>query len=581
MRRLPPLAIALGALGLAIAYALVTARLAGRLALPADDAYAYLTCATQRACAGSPSASWPALLAIPGAVVQGHGLVVVAFWIGALLYAITAATAFVLARRLGGALAGVLAAVATLAIAPLAWASLAGLEVALVTACWLAALALFDGRADADRPGAALTIVLIALGLAHRDAIVVVAAIALAGAWGTTSWRGLVAWFVPVLPALAWGVISQTRARDQMIDLEALRGDGAPLAYAFAVLWVIGAVRLVRRRSALALLVVLTPIAVLLVGGRAAAFPAFAVVVGSAASTLDLAPRARLAGALVAILTTTGLAVLPLRASLLQYAQDASDLDRRVAPFTPRFADATSIATHDPGAVGYYSGSRAIALDGSDPLEGPGARYERLERLAPGPSHFLSSPTALGFDVLFGEVRAVGRAGPRLAPRAWTRGEVHWIEADWDRATAGERPLAPHPGWRVVDRIDLADLADEAAHHWRAATSGKQATLLHRETAGPIVDGGRTITSDEQFVIESDPARPVRLILRTGGQRQYPDQPAVAGATLQLAGRSVTIPPPRGPLVELEIELPAGQREITVVTDRPYRAFHWFVLQPD
>jgi hypothetical protein len=122
----------------------------------------------------------------------------------------------VLARRLGGALAGVLAAVATLAIAPLAWASLAGLEVALVTACWLAALALFDGRADADRPGAALTIVLIALGLAHRDAIVVVAAIALVGVWGTTSWRGLVAWFVPVLPALAWGrdlADSSTRSR--------------------------------------------------------------------------------------------------------------------------------------------------------------------------------------------------------------------------------------------------------------------------------------------------------------------------------------------------------------------------------
>lgn len=576
MRRLPPLAIGLGAFGLAIAYALVTARLGGRLTLPVDDAYGYLTCATQRTCAGTPSVSWPALLAIPGAVVRGHGLVVAAFWIGAVLYAITIATAFVVARRLGGALAGLLAAVATLAIAPLAWASLAGLEVALVTACWLSALALFQRR---DTPSLALTLVLVVLGLAHRDALVVVALIALVGAWGTTSWRGLIAWLVPVLPAIAWGVVSQPRLA-HVIDLETLRGDGAPLAYAFAASWLVGAVRLTRRRSALALLVVLTPIAWLLVGGRAAAFPAFAIVVGAAASTLDAAPRARLAGAIVAMLAVAGLAVLPLRASLLQFAQDASDLDRRVAPFAPRFADATSIATHDPSAVAYYSGVPTIALDGSDPREGPGARYERLERLAPGPSHFLSSPAALGFDVLFGEVRAVGRAGPKLV-RGWSRGEVHWIEADWDRAAAGERPLSPHPGWRVVDRIDVADLVDEAAHHWRAVTSGKQATLLHRETTGPIVDGGRTITSGEQFVIEGDPAKPVRLLLRTGGNRQYPDHEVVAGATLQIGGASITAPPPRGPLVELEVELPAGQREITVVTDRPYRAFHWFVLQRD
>lgn len=577
MRRLPPLAIALGALGLAVAYALVTSRLAGRIALPVDDAYSYLTCATRRACEGSPSVSWPALLAIPGAVVKGHALVATAFWIGALLYAITVTASFVVARRLGGALAGVLAAVATLAIAPLAWASLAGLEVALVTACWISALALFPRRVDADRPGLAPTILLVGLGLAHHDALVVVAAIALVGAWGTSTWRGLIAWLVPVLPAIAWCALSQPRL-EHALDLEALRGDGAPLAYAFAALWLIGAIRLWWRRSAPAVLVVLTPIAFLLVGGRAAAFPAFAIVVGCAAATLDTAPRARLAGAIVAILVVGGLAALPLRASLLQFAQDASDLDRRVAPFAPRFADATAIATHDPGAVAYYSGVRTIALDGSDPLEGPGARWERLERLAAGPSHFLSSPAALGFDVLFGEVRVVGRAGPKVA-RGWSRGEVHWIEADLDRVQAGERPLTPHPGWRIVDRIDIADLADEAAHHWGAVTGGKQATLLHRESAGAIIDGGRTITSGEQFVIEADPAKPVRLLLRTGGNRQYPDQEAVAGATLQIGNRSVTIPSPRGSLVEVEVELPAGQREVTVATDRPYRVFQWFVLQ--
>ncbi len=577
MRRLVPCLIALAAFGVAIAYASVTARLGGRIALPVDEAYAYLTCATQHACGGSPSVSWPALLALPGAVVKGHGLVTAAFWIGALLYAVTVAASFVVARRIGGALAGVLAAIATLSIAPLAWASLAGLEIALVTACWIGALALFDRR---DSPGLALAFVLVVLGLARHEAIVVVGLIALTGAWGTTTWRGLFAWLVPVLPAIAWCAISQTRARGQLIDLEALRGEGAPLALGFSALWLLGAVRLCWRRTALAFLVVLTPIALLLVGGRAAAFPAFAIVVGCAAATFEPAPRARLAGAIVAGLVIAGLAILPFRASVVQYAQDASDLERRVAPFTPRFVDATSIATHDPNAVAFYSGLPTIALDGHDPIEGPGARFERLERLAPGPSHFISSPVALGFDALFGDVRAVGRAGPKLA-RGWKRGDVQWIEADWDHVLAGERPLTPHPGWRIVDRIDVADLADEAAHDWRATTSGKQATLLHRETAGPVLDGGRTITGGERFVIDVDPARPARLILRTGGNRQYPDHEAVAAASLQIAGKPVAVPAPRGPLVELEIELPAGQREITVATDRPYRAFHWFVLQRD
>ena len=297
MRRLPPFAIALAALGLAIAHAMVTARLAGRLALPVDDAYAYLACATQRTCAGSPSVSWPALLAIPGVLVEGHGLVTAAFWIGAVLYAITVAASFVVARRIGGPLAGVLAAIATLSIAPLAWASLAGLELALVTACWLGALALFDRR---DSPGLALAIVLVVLGLARHEAIVVVGLIAITGAWGTSTWRGLVAWLLPVLPAIAWCAISQPRI-EHAIDLEALRGEGAPLAYAFAALWLIGAVRMCWRRSAVGFLVTLTPIAVLLVGGRAAAFPAFAIVVGCAAATFEAAPRARVAGAIVAV----------------------------------------------------------------------------------------------------------------------------------------------------------------------------------------------------------------------------------------------------------------------------------------
>ena len=160
------------------------------------------------------------------------------------------------------------------------------------------------------------------------------------------------------------------------------------------------------------------------------------------------------------------------------------------------------------------------------------------------------------------------------------------MEARWDHVATAERPLAVPAGWRVVDRIDVGDLEDEAAHHWQARTSGKQATLLHREvTTTLLLDGGRTVVGEQRFAITVDPARPIRLVLRTGGNGQYPDHERTVGATLQIAGKSLVVPPPRGPLIEIAIalDLAPGDRErvLTVDTDRPYRVFHWFVLQPD
>ncbi|MBA2539542.1 MAG: hypothetical protein H0V17_07905, partial [Deltaproteobacteria bacterium] len=99
---------------------------------------------------------------------------------------------------------------------------------------------------------------------------------------------------------------------------------------------------------------------------------------------------------------------------------------------------------------------------------------------------------------------------------------------------------------------------------------------------GLLVDGGRTLR-EERFTLAVDPAKPVRLVLRTGGFRQYPDQVAVGVARLRINGSTLDVPAPRGALVEVELELraPALGFEIVVASDHPYRAFHWFALQPD
>jgi len=581
MKRVAPAIVALAAVALAIAYAYVTARLGGRIALPVDEAYRSLACAAHRdvSCAGSPSLSWPALLAIFGSITRGHALVIVAFSISAALYALTVAGTFVVARRIGGTLAGVLAAIATLAIAPFAYAALSGLEVALTAACWVGALALLDRQRDT--PGIVLGAAVVVLGLTRQDALIVIVSIALAGVWGTTTWRGVAAWLVLLVPALGWRVIAHPRG-EPMFELEALRGDGAPLAYAFAVLWLIGVLRMWSRPGAI--VIAASPIAYLVVGGLAPAFPVFAIAVGCAAASGGWVPRI---GGIVAALALVGLAILPLRAGLQQYAQDAADLDRRVAVLVPRLRELTAIGAHDPGIVALYTDARVIALDG-DSLEGPGARFERLERLPPElrPTHFVTSPLALGFDALLGEPLAYAGLAPKLAPhRRWTRGELQLVEARWDHVLTAERPLTPRPNWHVVDRVDVADLDDERAHGWSAQTSGTQATLFHRDPGALLLDGGRTITGSERFTLEVDPARPVRLVLRTGGHRKYPDHEALsAGAALRIHGQPLAIPWPwpHGTLVEVELALAAGaSREILVETDRPYRVFHWFALQPD
>jgi hypothetical protein len=275
-------------------------------------------------------------------------------------------------------------------------------------------------------------------------------------------------------------------------------------------------------------------------------------------------------------------AIAPMRASILLFAQDATDLDRRTARLAARARQMSAfvVGAHDAGTAAFFSGTHVIDLDAR--TDGPGERFERLEHLD-APDVLISSPAALGTDELFGETFAFATMGPRIAPRrSWTRGDLSLFEARWDHVHTAERPLTSHPRWRVVDRVDIADRDDEAVHdHTRTATG---TSLVHREAGahGLLLDGGRTLR-EERFTITVDPAKPVRLVLRTGGARQYPGHEAIGAAKLQINGAALDVPAPRGTIIELELELRATSPtfEIVVVADRPYRSFHWFALQPD
>jgi hypothetical protein len=177
------------------------------------------------------------------------------------------------------------------------------------------------------------------------------------------------------------------------------------------------------------------------------------------------------------------------------------------------------------------------------------------------------------------------------------------IAANWDHVGTAERPLNDHTGWKVVDRVDIADLASERGHHWVGGMGQRHFgdttahwSMVERETgpAGLLLDGGRTIreTKGERFTITIDPVKPARIVLRTGGQVSYPHHEAItAPVTIKLFAGSkelghLVVSAPGGVFSELAFNLAPRlfhERQIEVRTEAtgPYRVFHWFVLQPE
>jgi hypothetical protein len=302
----------------------------------------------------------------------------------------------------------------------------------------------------------------------------------------------------------------------------------------------------------------------------------------------------------------------PMRSEMLMYAQDASDLNGQTVALGEHIHNRTpdaSIMFHDAGAIAYYGDTAVFDMIGlvtNDQAEvannGPGARFEMLESLPPErrPTHFAYYPGWMGQPDFFGDVVFATPLQRTFSRRRMTGAyDMELIVANWDHVGTAERPLDPHPGWSVVDRLDIADLASERAHDWRGRMGRRLFTdttarwsVVEREVGehGLVIDGGRTIRgASEHFAIAFDPAKPVRLVMRTGGLPVYgfneQIDKRVAIRILDddrrvLARRD--IPPPAGVFIELAFDLgrlPA--RELLTDATGPYRVFHWFVLQPE
>jgi len=688
------IAIASTALGVVWAFARGVLVHNGRMGLPLEDSYIYLTYAKQFGrgqpftyfpgggySAGATSVLWPMVIAPLWTLgARGHALVWVSYGLCAALYTATCVGAYRVARGLvpdhvGAAyreIAGALAAVLVLAIAPFAWTALSGMEVALAAAL-LVGVVLVWPTPDDRPPTRRVAVALAALSLSRPEAAILVALLigsATVHRIRTRAYRAAAWWLAPIVPMLAWmtanrllaghwfpntGVAKShfylpgfdwsywwTAFLDQTWDVA--RGlcwrSTSPLPWPklFTALWLVGAVRVIRwtwvDRRSLGVAIVAAPLllilAVIASSGNwefhnyryiAPAFPPIAITAACALAPFRIPDRwphaawVRRAQAVIAVVVVAGFArasIPKLRTDIDFYAQNAVDLEQQVVAIGHYVHDKlpdARIMVHDAGAIAYYGDTPIVDMLGlvtnhqaRIANHGPGARFEFLEDLTPDqrPTHFAYYRSWMGQDEMFGEVlleTRLRRGFSHLQTIGGTNMEL--IEADWDHVHTAERPLHPHPGWHVADRVDVADLDDEEAHDWDGDIGRRSYgqptarwTMIHREVSpelGLLLDGGRTIRGRrEHFVVTIDPTRPAKLIVRSGGARQYPfHEQLPRPARLEITSTATVtteLPVPTGSLIEIEVDLPHGvdpELAVDVRANEPYRVFHWFVLQPD
>jgi hypothetical protein len=142
-------------------------------------------------------------------------------------------------------------------------------------------------------------------------------------------------------------------------------------------------------------------------------------------------------------------------------------------------------------------------------------------------------------------IKSPERGGLPFPAICQTGGECPEIDvwaADWSHLGSGDLPDVPVPG-RIVDRVNVGDPVDEAAHGYSVQTAlvGLQPmTTVHHETAPGgrvVVDSGRHVVGGETFTLRGlTPGRPVTLTARVGAKEPVGDRNSQAGVVAVTAG---------------------------------------------
>ena len=252
------------------------------------------------------------------------------------------------------------------------------------------------------------------------------------------------------------------------------------------------------------------------------------------------------------------------------------------------------VMANDVGAIAYYTRRPVFDLVGlvtrgevAAYIVGPGAVFERLERMRPDerPTCLALYPEWLGLDPLLGEWLFAPRDIPDRVVLGNRTAAIH--RPDWRLLGSGARPAGASPG-RIVDEVDVADLASEASHRYRAdllpspPLPARRAVFRVLRDAGgaAVADGGRTVARRETFVVRIPDTSSPRLVTRVlgAGTLELRVDGALAGLLTASARADSTFD-------EREHALPMlahrpGRHTLEVVSREktPFLAFHYWVL---
>ncbi|RMF29440.1 MAG: hypothetical protein D6759_13850, partial [Chloroflexi bacterium] len=269
----------------------------------------------------------------------------------------------------------------------------------------------------------------------------------------------------------------------------------------------------------------------------------------------------------------------------------------------------TRVGVHDTGSLRYVGERPTYDLVGLTTAEttrawrhGAGSLFEQMERSPNRPDYFaiypdvFSIPYLAATDLFARELFRVEVPDYAVASASPVQGV--W-RADWRLAGSGDRfyqsdILARTRGLRLVDRLDVADLTDEAAHRfrwWHTVRRPGFPTEVYqmRYRTDPdveVLDGGRLVTGGMTFQVQTQPREPLWIVARLHAREAGAVRVVVNG---QEVGRWA-YPPLPGEWLESLFIVPAeavtGERtEIQLIVDadnpdfRHYAPYHFWFLQ--
>lgn len=196
------------------------------------------------------------------------------------------------------------------------------------------------------------------------------------------------------------------------------------------------------------------------------------------------------------------------------------------------------VAVHDVGTLRFLSERYTLDLIGlttpdmaSSYRNGPGSIYEVLEQTQPDYYTLYTDPdlsifAALRASQLPGEELFRVTVVPFSAATSATSTQVI-TQPDWSGVALANLPQQPDilariHGWTLVDRLDVADLADEPVHGytwWNQGTpagfpSDARKMSYRVDPTITLADGGRLMTGGESFTLKTRPGQPLLLIAR-------------------------------------------------------------------